>query len=210
MTNLHCLTQMFRNIVYSQDSNLNLMGSGLLIELYFSINLQAMRFTIKLSILAATNIRKPIQFVAIRSCSYFSVHHKTKKRELLVLIFGYNLKTKVVEKNLKVVIQGKMKNSVKKIVLTKTGKPNKSVQNMLHNCNFSLGEKMLGTGYYSGAGRFTTRHSAFAVVKSLLDAGGYKYNFLNDGGAVMEHFSISKKGYYFLKSIKELKDEKSK
>ena len=46
----------------------------------------------------ATKIRKPIQFIAIRSCSYFAVHHKAKKRGLFVVIFGYKLKRKVMEK----------------------------------------------------------------------------------------------------------------
>lgn len=50
-----------------------------------------------MSMFRSPKIRKPIQFIAIRSCSYFAVHHKAKKRGLFVSIFGYNLKRKVME-----------------------------------------------------------------------------------------------------------------
>lgn len=97
-----------------------------------------------------------------------------------------------------------MKASVKKIALTKTGKPNKAVQNMLMNCNFYV-DGQVGTGYYSGRGRFTTRHSALSTVESLLKAGGYKYEVSNLGGAAQEHVKLSKVAKQFLIDIKNAK-----
>jgi hypothetical protein len=94
-----------------------------------------------------------------------------------------------------------MKKSVEKIALTKTGKPNKAVKNMLMNCNFHV-DGQVGTGYYSGSGRFTTRHSALNLVESLLKAGGYKYEVSNLGGAAQEHVKLSKVAKQFLIDIR--------
>ena len=101
----------------------------------------------------------------------------------------------------------KMKNSVKSIVLTKSGKVSKSVQSMLANCNFYTEGKVY-TGYYSGSGRFTSAHSAIALVKQLLDAAGYKYTVANDakfGGIKGEHVVLSKIAKNFLLDIKNAK-----
>lgn len=97
-----------------------------------------------------------------------------------------------------------MKKSVKQIVLTKSGKPNKAIQNMLMNCNFHV-DGQVGTGYYSGSGRFTSRHSALNTVESLLKAGGYKYEISNLGGAAQEHVKLSKVAKQFLIDIKNAK-----
>ena len=97
-----------------------------------------------------------------------------------------------------------MKKSVEKIALTKTGKPNKAVQNMLMNCNFYV-DGQVCTGYYSGSGRFTTRHSALSLVESLLKAGGYKYEVSNLGGAAQEHVKLSKVAKKFLIDIRSAK-----
>ena len=96
-----------------------------------------------------------------------------------------------------------MKAKVASIALTKTGKPNKAVQNMLMNCNFHISGQV-GTGYYSGSGRFTSRHSAAKTVIDLLDAGGYKYEFVNEGGAAKEHIKLSKVAKHFLLEIKNM------
>ncbi len=96
-----------------------------------------------------------------------------------------------------------MKKPVEKIVLTKKGKPNKAVQNMLMNCNFYV-DGQVGTGYYSGRGRFTTRHSALSLVESLLKAGGYKYKVSDLGGAAQEHVKLSKVAKQFLVDIRSL------
>lgn len=97
-----------------------------------------------------------------------------------------------------------MKSAVKKIALTKTGKPNKAVQNMLMNCNFYVAGQV-GTGYYSGRGRFTTRHSALSTVELLLKAGGYKYEVSDLGGAMQEHVKLSKVAKQFLIDIRSAK-----
>ncbi len=96
-----------------------------------------------------------------------------------------------------------MKAKVSAIALTKTGKPNKAVQNMLMNCNFYV-DGQVGTGYYSGRGRFTTRHSALSLVESLLKAGGYKYEVSNLGGAAQEHVKLSKVAKQFLLDIRSM------
>lgn len=97
-----------------------------------------------------------------------------------------------------------MKKAVQNIVLTKAGKTNKAVQNMLMNCNFYV-DGQVGTGYYSGKGRFTTRHSALSTVESLLKAGGYKYEVSNLGGAAQEHVKLSKVAKQFLIDIRSAK-----
>lgn len=97
-----------------------------------------------------------------------------------------------------------MKKSVAKIVLTKSGSVNKSVVNMLQNCNFYTPGKVY-TGYYSGSGRFTSAHSAISLVKELLNAGGYKYTVANDakfGGVKGEHVVVSKVAFNFLLNLK--------
>lgn len=100
-----------------------------------------------------------------------------------------------------------MKNTVKAIVLTKSGKVSTNVVNMLRNCNF-YHEGKVYTGYYSGSGRFTSAHSALTLVKQLLDAGGYKYTVANDakfGGIKGEHVVLSKVAKKFLEDLKNSK-----
>lgn len=95
-----------------------------------------------------------------------------------------------------------MKNSTKTIVLTKTGEINKSVSNMILNCRFD-GFK-IRTGYYSGSGRFTSAHSAMPLIKSILDAQGYKYATGNDapkGGITGDYVKVSSVAMNFIKNL---------
>lgn len=95
-----------------------------------------------------------------------------------------------------------MKNSTKKLILTKTGAINKSVSNMLSNCRFD-GNKIY-TGYYSGSGRFTSAHSAMPLIKSICDAQGYKYSTGNDapkGGITGEYVKVSRVAMNFIKHL---------
>lgn len=103
------------------------------------------------------------------------------------------------ERNLKNRI---MKVATQKIVLTAKGSISKSVVNMLSNCSFESGK--IRTGYYSGRGRFTTRHSAMITVTSILDAQGYKYEIGNDSdrnGAKGEFVKVSKTALNFIYSL---------
>jgi hypothetical protein len=96
-----------------------------------------------------------------------------------------------------------MKAQTQKIVLTKSGSVNKSVSNMISNCNFSTDK--IYTGYYSGSGRFTTSHSAMGLVIQILSAQGYKFEKGNDapkGGIKGEYLKISKTAINFIKSLK--------
>ena len=98
-----------------------------------------------------------------------------------------------------------MKNATKKIVLTSKGKVNKSIVNMIKNCKFD-GDK-IRTGYYSGKGRFTTRHSAMHTITSILIAQGYKFERGNDSdrnGASGEYVKVSKVASKFIYSILEM------
>jgi len=100
-----------------------------------------------------------------------------------------------------------MKTQAKSIVLTKSGSINKQVQNMLKNCRFDETSNKIFTGYYSGRGRFTTRHSAEHTVLSILKAQGYKFTIGNDsdrGGASGEFVKVSKTAFNFILNIKEL------
>jgi hypothetical protein len=98
-----------------------------------------------------------------------------------------------------------MKASTKSILLTKSGSINKQVSNMLKNCRFDSNKNKIYTGYYSGSGRFTTRHSAMHTVKSILNAQGYKFSEGNDsdrGGASGEFVKVSKTAFNFLLNIR--------
>jgi hypothetical protein len=95
-----------------------------------------------------------------------------------------------------------MKAQTKKIVLTKQGKVNKIVSNMLANCVFY--NNRIYTGYYNGSGRFTTAHSAKSTVLKILEAQGYKYITGNDaprGGISGEYVQVSKIASDFLHGL---------
>ena len=98
-----------------------------------------------------------------------------------------------------------MKTQTKSIVLTKSGLVNKQVQNMIKNCRFDNSSNKIYTGYYSGSGRFTTRHSAMHTVKSIMNAQGYKFSEGNDSdrnGANGEFIKVSKTAFNFILNIK--------
>lgn len=95
-----------------------------------------------------------------------------------------------------------MKTATKKIVLTKKLEVNKSVKSMIQNCSFD-GNK-IRTGYYSGRGRFTSRHSAQGLITSILKAQGYKFETGNDserGGANGEFVKVSKTAMKFIQAL---------
>ncbi len=73
-----------------------------------------------------------------------------------------------------------MKAATKAIAMTKQGKVSKIITNALEHCRFDEGNKKIYTGYYSGRGRFTSRHTAYRVVADLLHAEGYKFTEGND------------------------------
>ena len=95
-----------------------------------------------------------------------------------------------------------MKTATKKIVLTQKGEINKLVKSMIKNCSFD-GNK-IRTGYYSGRGRFTSRHSAQGYITDILKAQGYKFETGNDskmGGASGEFVKVSKTAMNFIQSL---------
>lgn len=95
-----------------------------------------------------------------------------------------------------------MKNATKKILLTKKGEINKTIKSMIENCK--LDGNKIRTGYYSGSGRFTSKHSAQSTITDLLKAQGYKYTTGNDaprGGADGEFVKVSKIAMNFIASI---------
>lgn len=97
-----------------------------------------------------------------------------------------------------------MKNSTQKIVITKTGNISKNIINAINHCTFT--NDRVYTGYYSGSGRFTTANTALPVIKSILEAQGYKFEIGNDaprGGVNGEHLKISKTAITFLQSLKK-------
>ena len=99
-----------------------------------------------------------------------------------------------------------MKTATKKIVLTKKGLANKQVLNAIGHCVFHEKDRKIYTGYYSGSGRFTTRHSAIHTITSILDAQGYKYTVGNDSernGASGEFVKVSKVAMNFIKQLNE-------
>lgn len=94
-----------------------------------------------------------------------------------------------------------MKNSVKKLVLTKSGSISKSITNMIGNCSFDEKQKKIYVGYYSGSGKYTSAHSAEQTVIELLKAGGYKYKTGNDapkGGITGDFVKVSKTAFNFI------------
>jgi hypothetical protein len=97
-----------------------------------------------------------------------------------------------------------MKNATKKLILTKKGEVSKTIINAINNCKFNLEDRKIYTGYYSGSGRFTSRHSAQSTITSILTAQGYKFELGNDsdrGGASGEYVKMSKKAINFIESI---------
>lgn len=99
-----------------------------------------------------------------------------------------------------------MKTATKKIVLTLKGLANRQVQNAIGHCIFHEKDRKIYTGYYSGGGRFTTRHSARHTITSILDAQGYKYTTGNDSernGAHGEFVKVSKVAFDFINQLKE-------
>ena len=88
-----------------------------------------------------------------------------------------------------------MKNSIKNIVLTKQGKVNKSVNNVLNHCTVNEKEGKIYTGYYNGYGKWATKASAQPTVIELLKAGSFKYEIGNDapkGGITGDFVKVSK------------------
>lgn len=99
-----------------------------------------------------------------------------------------------------------MKTTTKKIVLTKKGLANRQVLNAIEHCISHEKERKIYTGYYSGGGRFTTRHSAMHTITSILDAQGYKYTTGNDSernGANGEFVKVSKVAFDFINELKK-------
>lgn len=99
-----------------------------------------------------------------------------------------------------------MKTATKKIVLTKKGLANRQVQNAIGHCVFHEKDRKIYTDYYSGSGRFTTRHSAMRTITSILDAQGYKYTTGNDSkrnGANGEFVKVSKVAFDFINQLKK-------
>lgn len=97
-----------------------------------------------------------------------------------------------------------MKAKTKQLVLTKKGQVNKSIIGMLNNCIFDEREGKIYTGYYSGSGRFTTRHSAKDTVTAILNAQGYSFSEGNDapaGGAHGEYVKVSKVAFNFISNL---------
>lgn len=95
-----------------------------------------------------------------------------------------------------------MKKETQKIILTKKGEISKHVTNAIGHCRFEDGK--IFTGYYSGSGRYASRHSASETIKQILSAQGYGYKFFNDGGAPLEYIKCSKIATKFILSLKNL------
>lgn len=75
---------------------------------------------------------------------------------------------------------------------------------MVANCIFDKEQSKIYTGYYSGAGRFTTRHSAKDTVTAILNAQGYSFKEGNDapaGGANGEYVKVSKVAFNFISNL---------
>jgi hypothetical protein len=99
-----------------------------------------------------------------------------------------------------------MKNQTKKLALTKAGKLNKSVLNMLQNCTLDPLTRKIRTGYYSGSGRFTSAHSAQGVVTELLKAQGYVFKIGNDakrGGITGQYIKVSTVAFNFIAKLRK-------
>lgn len=97
-----------------------------------------------------------------------------------------------------------MKKQTESIILTAKGTVSKSVINMLANCRYDIKDGKIRTGYYSGKGRFTTRHSAQILVVSILTAQGYLFETGNDSernGASGEFVKVSKTALNFVYSL---------
>lgn len=88
-----------------------------------------------------------------------------------------------------------MKNSIKNIVLTKSGNVNKSINNTLKHCSVNEKEGKIYTGYYNGSGKWATKGSAQPTVVEILKAGNFKYEIGNDspkGGITGDFVKVSK------------------
>jgi hypothetical protein len=104
-----------------------------------------------------------------------------------------------------------MKNSVKKLVLTKKGEVSKAITNMIGNCSFDEKQRKIYVGYYSGSGKYTSAHSAESTVTDLLKAGEYKYTTGNDapkGGVIGDFVKVSKTAFEFIYNFYPYKTNK--
>lgn len=100
-----------------------------------------------------------------------------------------------------------LKPAVKKVLLTKKGEVSRNVINKLSHIHFNEERRKIYTGYYSGTGRYTSRHSSQGDVTMILNAHGYKYTTGNDserGGASGEFVKCSIKAIEFIQAIKNL------
>ena len=87
------------------------------------------------------------------------------------------------------------------------GLANKKILSMIENCRFDEESRKIYTGYYSGRGRFTTRHSAMHTITSILDAQGYKYTNGNDSernGAAGEFVKVSRLAFDFIVQLQKI------
>lgn len=94
-----------------------------------------------------------------------------------------------------------MKSATKKLILTKSGKVSRNITNQLRNCRFDSKQNKIYTGYYSGSGRNTSKHSAWTTVDAILRAQGYKSKTGNDaprGGVTGDFIKVSKVAFDFL------------
>jgi hypothetical protein len=97
-----------------------------------------------------------------------------------------------------------MKKETKKIVLTAKGLMAKQVLNAIGHCVFNEKGCKIYTGYYSGSGRFKTRHSAMNTITAILNAQGYKYTIGNDSkrnGATGEFIKVSRVAFDFINHL---------
>lgn len=100
----------------------------------------------------------------------------------------------------------KLKKTTQEIILTKDGKINKSVKNMLDNCQLDFKGRKIRTGYYLGSGRYTTAHSASSLVESILKAQGYKFELSNDAprsGVKGDYIKVGKQAMEFISKLSE-------
>lgn len=93
-----------------------------------------------------------------------------------------------------------MKNKTRQLIYTKKGSIDKNILNAINHC--TIEDNKIFTGYYSGSGRFTTRHSAAGTIIELLTAQGYKSTLIDNGGANKEYLKVSKVASKFIQAIK--------
>lgn len=100
-----------------------------------------------------------------------------------------------------------LRTKTSEIVYTKKGEVNKTFKNAIDSCKFNAETLRIYPVSYGGSGRHIVKRDFTSYITNLLTAQGYKFIKGNDaprGGENGNYLQVSKKGFEFVLSIKNI------